>query len=75
MKKKQTYEQAVDRLQEITQILESKETPLNQAIELYKESVDLFQFCTEKLDSLEGEVALLRKTANDNFKKDNWNEN
>lgn len=72
MKKKQTYEQAMARLEEITQMLESDETPLDEGIALYKESMGLVQFCTEKLDYLEGEVALLRKTLDGNFKKDNW---
>ncbi|MCL1995654.1 MAG: exodeoxyribonuclease VII small subunit [Defluviitaleaceae bacterium] len=71
----QTYEQALARLQEIAQTLENSETPLTKVMELYKESMDLFVFCKEKLDSFEGEVALLRKNAEGNFEKDSWNEN
>ncbi len=63
-KKKKTYEEALKRIDEITDLLESEEVSLEQSIELYKEGAELLAFCGEKLKAAEQQVMLLLKKAN-----------
>ena len=46
---KLTFEQAMDRLEEISQILSSAEVSIDQSIELYAEGTKLIKMCSEKL--------------------------
>ncbi len=62
-KRKQTYEEAIERLEEIVEQLEAEEVSLEAAVSLYKEGVALASLCREKLSAAEGEVVLLRKEA------------
>lgn len=62
-KKKQTYEEAMERLEEIVAQLEGEEVPLETAVSLYKEGAALVSLCREKLSAAEGEIVLLRKEA------------
>lgn len=48
-----TYESAYNRISEISQLLESGETSLDESLKLFKESVDLIAFCNEKLKDAE----------------------
>ena len=58
-KKKKTYEEAVKRIDEITDILENGEVSLENSIELYKEGVELISFCGQVLENAEKQVTLL----------------
>ncbi|HIT86466.1 MAG TPA: exodeoxyribonuclease VII small subunit [Candidatus Coprocola pullicola] len=60
-KKKLTFEQAVEKLEEIVETLETEEVSLEKSIALYKEGMALATFCKEKLTVAEGEVMLLQK--------------
>lgn len=51
----------MQRLSEITKILENNETTLDEAIELYKEGVELSAFCKSKLDSAKLKVTMLEE--------------
>jgi len=62
-KKKQTYEQALARLEEVIDIMESGTPALQELFELYKEGVELTQYCVEQLNTIEKEVTVLRQTA------------
>ena len=62
-KKKQTFEEATERLEEIVERLEQEEIPLETAVSLYKEGLTLAALCKEKLAAAEGEIVLLRKEA------------
>jgi len=66
-KKKQTFESTLARLEEITDLLENGEAPLADSIKLYKEGVDLAQFCAESLEKAEAEIALLGKDEDGGF--------
>lgn len=52
MENKMTFEQAMKRLEEINGQLQKNECPLDDAIELYKEGLELAQLCSDKLNSL-----------------------
>lgn len=62
-KKKLTFEEAMERLEEIVEQLEQEEAPLETAVSLYKEGLALSAQCKEKLAAAEGEIILLRKEA------------
>ena len=62
-KKKQSFEEAMTRLEEIVERLEQEEAPLEEAVALYREGLSLSAVCREKLAAAEGEIVLLRKEA------------
>jgi exodeoxyribonuclease VII small subunit len=58
-KKYADYESAMNRLQEITESLESGETKLEQAIELYTEGLEIARFCEQKLGEAEQKIKVI----------------
>ncbi len=66
--KKQSFEQALARLEEIAAEMEKEDTGLDQSVKLYKEGVELSSFCAEKLSKAQQEVTELKKTADGIFK-------
>ena len=60
-KKKITFEQAMQRLEEIVEILETEEISLEKSVDLYKEGMELAEFCQTKITKAETEVVLLQK--------------
>ncbi|WP_313525978.1 exodeoxyribonuclease VII small subunit [Anaerotignum sp.] len=62
-KKKLTFEESMERLEEIVEKLEQEEVSLDEAVAFYKEGLTLSAFCKEKLAVAEGDILLLRKEA------------
>jgi exodeoxyribonuclease VII small subunit len=62
---KQTFEKAMNKLEQIVQELESTDLPLEKAIKKFEEGVQLSKFCSEKLDETEKRVTILLKDQND----------
>lgn len=58
---KQTFEQAMKKLELIVQQLESGEQPLEDAVKKFEEGIKLSKFCSEKLDETEKRIAILLK--------------
>lgn len=50
------FEQAMKRLTEITKLLEGEELPLDDAIKLFEEGLDLSSKCQKRLDLYEERV-------------------
>ena len=50
-KNEKSFEDALQRLEEIAQLLENEETPLEDSIKLFEEGIELKEFCEEKLKS------------------------
>ena len=50
-KKENNFESALKRLEEISDLLENEETPLEDSIKLFEEWIELKEFCEEKLKS------------------------
>ena len=67
MKKGQTFEQAMNRLEEISQNLESGDIPLEESIKLYEEGIKLVEFCQGKLTEAEKKVQKLARTDEGKF--------
>lgn len=58
------FEEAMKRLEEIVEQLESGEVPLEDAIKLFQEGMNLAGFCREKLEWAEQQVEVLVKEEN-----------
>ena len=50
-KKENNFESALRRLEEISDLLENEDTPLEDSIKLFEEGIELKEFCEEKLKS------------------------
>lgn len=62
-----TFEDAINRLEEIANVLEQGSQTLDETLQLFEEGNKLFVFCEEKLDKAENKLHILTKD-NDNFK-------
>ena len=60
---KLTVEQAVERMEEIQEIIQKGEISLNESVALFEEAAILYSFCIEKLNALEDRVKILSKNA------------
>ncbi|MCR5208112.1 MAG: exodeoxyribonuclease VII small subunit [Eubacterium sp.] len=56
-----TYEEAVERLNEIVESLEKNDVPLDKALELFEEGTRLTAFCTKKLNEAKQKITELEK--------------
>ena len=52
-----TFEQAMNRLEEIVSALENKQISLEKSIELFQEGIQLTKLCNDKLEGIENKVA------------------
>lgn len=59
-KKTITFEAAMERLEEITRLLESGGEGLDESLKLYEEGVSLIRLCTQKLETAEQSVKVLQ---------------
>ena len=50
-KKENNFESALNRLEEISDLLENEDTPLEDSIKLFEERIELKEYCEEKLKS------------------------
>lgn len=64
MKKKPDYEKSMLRLEEIVELLESGELPLEESMKLFEEGTKLSAECYETLKNAEQKIALLSETEN-----------
>ncbi|MDB4861616.1 exodeoxyribonuclease VII small subunit [bacterium] len=61
-KNEKSFETALQRLEEIAQLLESEDTPLEDSIKLFEEGIELKEFCEEKLKSAKLKIDKIIKT-------------
>lgn len=69
-KKVMSFESALDRLEEIVDLLESGENPLEKSLELFEEGVGLVKLCNKKLEAVEGSVKILLNNNGEMEEKD-----
>jgi len=55
-KKQNDYESAIERLEEITELLENGDATLEESIKLYTEGLDLANTCNKKLAEAEKKI-------------------
>lgn len=68
MAKKKTFEDNINRLDDILSKLENKEVTMTDTIKLYKEGLDLVINCSNELNDFEQKVTELKITAEESFK-------
>ena len=56
-----TFEQAIQRLENIVSEMETAELPLEDVLKKYEEGTRLVRFCSEKLEEAEKKIELLTK--------------
>ena len=62
MKKNElTFEQSLERLDEIVRLLEKGDAPLAESLGLFEEGTALIRACSKQLDEAEQKVVQLRK--------------
>jgi len=72
-KKYKDYVTAIERLEEITEELESGEARLEDSIKLYTEGLEIAKFCDEKLSKAEEKIKIITEN-NDLFIEEDFNE-
>jgi exodeoxyribonuclease VII small subunit len=58
-KKKESFEDALRKLEKIVARMEEADIPLEEALQSFEEGVRLARFCSKKLDEAEQKVAML----------------
>ncbi len=66
---KQTFEQSLSRLEEISTLLDSEGLGLEEAVKLYEEGINLSKQCTDMLKKAELKITELKKDL-DNLEED-----
>lgn len=59
-----TFEEAVSRLEEITQSMQNSTLPLEKALAAYEEGIELVRFCQNKLAKVEQKLMVLDAQGN-----------
>ena len=62
MTEPKTFEQALERLENIVRALEKGDAPLTESLSLFAEGTELLRYCGTQLDAAEQQVVKLRKT-------------
>jgi len=63
-KKNKTFEEAISELEEIVQLLEKGDLPLEESIEYFHRGIELSRDCTKKLDEIEKRITMLIENEN-----------
>lgn len=66
--KEKSFEEAINRLENVVMELEEGELSLEDALSKFEEGIELSRFCTQKLIQAEEKVAKLLKTTQGEFK-------
>ena len=61
MEEKLSFEESLEKLEEIVNRLENGDVPLDDAIEEFKNAMDLVKICNEKLEAAEESIAKIVK--------------
>jgi len=64
------FEDAIKRLEEIVEELETGEFDLDKAIEIFEEGLKLSKFCKAKLDNAEQKIEIIKKQNINNIVQD-----
>ncbi len=64
---KKTFEESVKRLEEIVEALERGDVPLDKAMNLYEEGIQLSRTCSENLKAAELRIKMLSKDIKGQF--------
>lgn len=62
MSNKLTFEEAMSKIEEIAEKLETGKVNLDEMIELYKQGTELSVYCNKMIDEAEQKIRILSKT-------------
>lgn len=71
---KDKFEDAMKRLEDIVEGLESGDLPLEDSLKSFEEGMKLLTFCSNKLDEVEKRVAVLVKESDGRYTKKPFDE-
>ncbi|NLZ38851.1 MAG: exodeoxyribonuclease VII small subunit [Firmicutes bacterium] len=55
------FDEALEKLESVLTKLESNDCPLEDALSLFQEGMELLRFCQEKLNDVENKISILLK--------------
>ena len=73
MNKEMKFEEALKKLEEIVQGLESEELSLDDSLKRFEEGIKLSQICRKKLEEIEKKVQMLIKVKEGELKAEPFN--
>lgn len=63
------FEEALNRLKEITKKLEDNNLEIDDSLKYFEEGVRLYKYCREKLNNIDGKVKLILEQNDDVIKE------
>ncbi len=69
-KKYKDYETALERLEEITELLEAGEKTLDESIKLFTEGLEISKFCNSQLSDAEKKIKIITDSNGTTIEKD-----
>ena len=66
-KKRLTFEESLNRLEELVELLENGDISLEDSLNYYKEGIELSSFCSKQLEEAENQIIMLQKNAEGKF--------
>ena len=67
-----SFELAMSRLEEIVGKLDSGKATLDESLKLYEEGIALVRLCSERLDSAEQRIKLVKTSEDGNFSEEDF---
>lgn len=74
MARQQSFEEGIKRIEHIVEALESGEISLEESIKLYRDGVEILDYCLNKLNDAEKQVMILQKNSNNQFRQEPFTE-
>ena len=68
------FEDALEKLEKIVEVLEKGDLPLEKVLERYEEGIRLSRICSKKLETAQKKVEILVKSTEGKLKKRPFNE-
>lgn len=75
MAKKQTFEEALERLEAISKILEDGEVTLDDSLKVFEEGMKLVDFCNSRLNDVQKRIEKLTKSVDGSFHTEGFEPN
>ncbi len=67
MNEQKNFESAMKRLEQIVQMLENGNLPLEESLKVFEEGMKLVKFCSSKLEEAERKVSILVQESNGEY--------
>jgi exodeoxyribonuclease VII small subunit len=74
MNKQKSFEESLQRLEEIVSELENNDIKLDDMLQLYEEGSELIKICLAKLDDVEKKISVLSVGENDTIQENTLEE-